>query len=84
MKVTFHPATPARWPDIEKLFGERGACGGCPVEPKKGLMPDPFVWTGIDAAFAIAGFTEVARRSSTRPIMRLVVREAARTRPSGR
>jgi GNAT superfamily N-acetyltransferase len=24
-----YPATPARWPDIEKLFGERGACGGC-------------------------------------------------------
>ena len=23
------PATPARWADIETLFGERGACGGC-------------------------------------------------------
>jgi GNAT superfamily N-acetyltransferase len=22
-------ATPSRWADIEKLFGERGACGGC-------------------------------------------------------
>jgi len=28
-KLTFHPATPARWPDVEELFGERGACGGC-------------------------------------------------------
>ncbi|UCG53717.1 MAG: GNAT family N-acetyltransferase [Candidatus Latescibacterota bacterium] len=27
--MTFHPATPERWPDIERLFGERGACGGC-------------------------------------------------------
>jgi len=27
--LTFHPLTPARWPDVEKLFGERGACGGC-------------------------------------------------------
>jgi GNAT superfamily N-acetyltransferase len=27
--LKFHPATPARWPDIEELFGERGACGGC-------------------------------------------------------
>jgi len=28
-RVTFRAATPSRWPDIEKLFGERGACGGC-------------------------------------------------------
>jgi GNAT superfamily N-acetyltransferase len=27
--IRFHPATPSRWPDIETLFGERGACGGC-------------------------------------------------------
>jgi len=27
--LTFHPLTPARWPDLERLFGERGACGGC-------------------------------------------------------
>lgn len=26
---TFHPATADRWGDIEELFGERGACGGC-------------------------------------------------------
>lgn len=29
LNLTFHPATPARWTDLEKLFGERGACGGC-------------------------------------------------------
>jgi GNAT superfamily N-acetyltransferase len=23
------PATPERWKDVEALFGERGACGGC-------------------------------------------------------
>jgi len=23
------PVTPERWPDLERLFGERGACGGC-------------------------------------------------------
>ena len=28
-ELTFHPATPARWADVEELFGERGACGGC-------------------------------------------------------
>jgi GNAT superfamily N-acetyltransferase len=28
-KLKFAPATASRWPDLEKLFGERGACGGC-------------------------------------------------------
>ncbi|MDO8548560.1 MAG: N-acetyltransferase, partial [Ignavibacteria bacterium] len=28
-KLTFHPLAPERWKDFEKLFGERGACGGC-------------------------------------------------------
>jgi GNAT superfamily N-acetyltransferase len=27
--LTFHPLTPQRWRDLEKLFGARGACGGC-------------------------------------------------------
>jgi GNAT superfamily N-acetyltransferase len=27
--LTFHPATPDRWGDVEALFGDRGACGGC-------------------------------------------------------
>jgi GNAT superfamily N-acetyltransferase len=27
--LTFQPLTPGRWPDLEELFGERGACGGC-------------------------------------------------------
>jgi GNAT superfamily N-acetyltransferase len=27
--ITFRPATPSRWADVEALFGERGACGGC-------------------------------------------------------
>ncbi|MDZ7291623.1 MAG: GNAT family N-acetyltransferase [candidate division KSB1 bacterium] len=26
---SFHPLTPERWHDLETLFGERGACGGC-------------------------------------------------------
>lgn len=28
-RLTFQPATPSRWSDVEELFGERGACGGC-------------------------------------------------------
>jgi GNAT superfamily N-acetyltransferase len=29
MSVQIYPVTPNRWNDFEKLFGERGACGGC-------------------------------------------------------
>jgi GNAT superfamily N-acetyltransferase len=28
-EIAFRAATPSRWRDIETLFGERGACGGC-------------------------------------------------------
>ena len=27
--LEFHPLIPERWKDLEILFGERGACGGC-------------------------------------------------------
>ena len=43
---------------------------GYPTEPRKDRMPDAFAWTGIASAYLAAGFTEVARRSDTRPIMR--------------
>jgi GNAT superfamily N-acetyltransferase len=47
---------------------------GYPVEPRKDAMPDAFAWTGFAAAFRQAGFREVARRSATRPIMRIELR----------
>ena len=28
-KFEFHPLTPDRWADVERLFGPRGACAGC-------------------------------------------------------
>jgi hypothetical protein len=28
-ETTILPLTPERWPDFERLFGARGACGGC-------------------------------------------------------
>lgn len=43
---------------------------GYPVEPRRGRLPDAFAWTGLPSAFRKAGFTEVLRRSRTRPIMR--------------
>lgn len=27
--IRVHPVTPERWPDVETLFGPRGACAGC-------------------------------------------------------
>jgi GNAT superfamily N-acetyltransferase len=46
---------------------------GYPVEPRKGKMPDAFAWTGTASIFSRAGFKEVARRSRTRPIVRLAL-----------
>ena len=46
---------------------------GYPIEPIKGKMPDVFVYTGLASAFRKAGFQECARRSETRPMMRLVI-----------
>ncbi len=46
---------------------------GYPTEPKSGKLPAPFVYTGLASAFREAGFTEVARRSPTRPIFRYVI-----------
>jgi len=46
---------------------------GYPVEPRKPQIPDVFAFHGLAAAFREAGFSEVARRSETRPIMRLLI-----------
>jgi len=43
---------------------------GYPVEPKKDRMPEVFAFYGFASTFRKAGFTECARRSETRPIMR--------------
>lgn len=45
---------------------------GYPQDPRSGAMPDAFAWTGFFSAFQNAGFKEVARRSATRPVMRLL------------
>jgi GNAT superfamily N-acetyltransferase len=48
---------------------------GYPIEPKNDEVAPVFAWTGLASAFRAAGFTEVARRSDTRPIMRRRVRQ---------
>jgi GNAT superfamily N-acetyltransferase len=47
---------------------------GYPIEPKNDQVAPVFAWTGLVSAFEAAGFTEVARRSDTRPIMRYQVK----------
>jgi GNAT superfamily N-acetyltransferase len=42
-----------------------------PVDPHRSDYPPAFAWPGIKSAFDEIGFIEVARRSETRPIMRL-------------
>jgi GNAT superfamily N-acetyltransferase len=42
-----------------------------PVAPGAAHYTEVFAWTGFASAFVQAGFTEVARRSEKRPIMRL-------------
>lgn len=46
---------------------------GYPIEPRSGTVADVHAYTGLASAFRQAGFTEVLRRSETRPIMRYVV-----------
>jgi GNAT superfamily N-acetyltransferase len=46
-----------------------------PVEPRGPNIPPVFAWTGVASTFRQLGFTEVARRSATRPIMRIEVGE---------
>ncbi len=63
-----------------KMAGEAGAdvVEGYPVIARTGRMPDAFAWTGTLSAFRAAGFTEVARGSPRRPIMRAYPARATR------
>jgi len=53
--------------------GEQGAelVEGYPVEPRDGGAPDFWSWMGFASMFRSCGFEEAARRSETRPFMRL-------------
>jgi GNAT superfamily N-acetyltransferase len=47
---------------------------GYPTDTQDAKMPAPFVYTGLASGFIKAGFVEVARRSTKRPIMRYYIR----------
>lgn len=53
--VTIHPLTAERWPDLERLFGPRGACAGCWC-----------MWPRLPAAAFAAGRGEGNRRALRR------------------
>ena len=45
---------------------------GYPVEPKvEQQIPAAFAWAGISKIFISAGFREIVRSATTRPVMRL-------------
>ncbi len=58
---------------VEHVRGRGGPriVEGYPFDLSGPALPDAFVWTGLLASFERAGFREVARRSRTRPIVRL-------------
>lgn len=47
---------------------------GYPIDVKKDPYPDVFAGTGFYSSFRKLGFTECARRSKTRPIMRYYIK----------
>lgn len=51
---------------------------GYPVDAQNGRLPGAFVWTGVPGIFQRAGFKEVARRSPTRPVMRMSLASRAK------
>ena len=60
--------------DFARQHGAR-IIEGYPVEPKKDKMPDVFAWQGFAGVFRKVGFKEVARRTETRPYMRLILED---------
>jgi GNAT superfamily N-acetyltransferase len=58
LKFEFHPLTSARWSDFEKLFGPRGACGGCWClfwkKPRKLFITDAYEGNRIEQKRLVA------------------------------
>ncbi len=62
--------------EAEKHAKKNGAkiIEGYPIDPETKNYAPAFAYTGLASAYRKAGFTEVARRSETRPIMRKVLK----------
>ena len=55
-----------------QMAARRGApaLDGFPIDTPKEKYPPVYAWTGFVGAFRAAGFTEIARPTPTRPVMR--------------
>jgi GNAT superfamily N-acetyltransferase len=56
---------------VRGLESPRTVLEAYPIDPRGKRVVDAFAYTGFASTFRRAGFVEVARRSPTRPIMRL-------------
>jgi GNAT superfamily N-acetyltransferase len=68
-------------------FAERkgaAALEGYPNQNSEQRQAAAFVWTGFESTFQRAGFTEIARRSPKRPILRRTFAGRGRTAPAKR
>jgi GNAT superfamily N-acetyltransferase len=62
--LIFHPLTPDRWPDLERLFGPNGANSGCWCMFWRQTGPD---WHGCDAAGRNRAFKAVCAKGARPP-----------------
>jgi GNAT superfamily N-acetyltransferase len=62
--LAFHPLTPDRWPDLERLFGPNGACAGCWCMYYRQTRPD---WKSSKAPERKSAFKAVCKRGRRPP-----------------
>ncbi|GAB2175087.1 GNAT family N-acetyltransferase [Dongia sp. agr-C8] len=63
-KLSFHPLTPERWPDLERLFGPNGAYSGCWCMFWRQTGPD---WHGCTGAGRKQAFKSLCAKADTPP-----------------
>jgi GNAT superfamily N-acetyltransferase len=62
--LAFHPLTPDRWPDLERLFGPNGACAGCWCMYYRQSRPD---WKSSQGPARKSAFKAVCKKSPHPP-----------------
>ena len=62
--IAFHPLTPERWPDLERLFGPNGAYSGCWFMFWRQTGPE---WHGCSGADRKKSFKAIATKGARPP-----------------
>ena len=70
MKIVTKELTPALWPQLEALFGENGACGGCWCQAWK--VADGEKWNEVQGSKAKARLRKGVRDRTTHGILAFV------------